>query len=36
MDVIFIQEPLRSLIRHIPSHSNPLGDPLYGTPNHPE
>ena len=35
-DVIFIQEPPRSLIWHIPSHSNPMGDPLYGTPNHPE
>jgi len=35
-DVIFIQEPPRSLIRRIPSHSNPMGDPLYGTPNHPE
>jgi len=35
-DVIFTQEPPRSLIRRIPSHSNPMGDPLYGTPNHPE
>ena len=33
-DVIFIQEPLRSLIWHISSHSNPLGDLLYGTPNY--
>jgi len=35
-DVIFIQEPPRSLLQHIPSHSNPMGDPLYGTPNHPK
>jgi len=35
-DVIFIQEPPRSLLQRIPSHSNPMGDPLYGTPNHPE
>jgi len=35
-DVIFIQKPPRSLIRYIPSHSNPMGDPLYGTSNHPE
>jgi len=32
MNVIFIQEPPKSLIRHILNHSNPLGDPLYGTP----
>jgi len=35
-DVIFIQEPPRFLIRHILSHSNPIEDPLYGTPSHPE
>jgi len=35
-NVIFIQEPPRSLIRCTPSHSNPIGDLLYGTPNHPE
>jgi len=35
-DIIFIQEPPRSLIQRIPSYSNPMGDPLYGTPNHPE
>jgi len=35
-DVIFIQELPRSLIQCVPSHSNPMGDPLYGTPNHPE
>ena len=35
-DVIFIQEPPRFLIWHILSHSNPIGDPLYGTPSHPE
>jgi len=35
-DIIFIQELPRSLIRCIPSHSNLMGDPLYGTPNHLE
>jgi len=36
MDVILVQEPPKSLIRRVPSHSNPLGDPIYGTPNHPD
>ena len=27
MDVILVQEPPKSLIRRVPSHSNPLGDP---------
>jgi len=31
-DIVFIQEPSRFLIWHIPSHTNPLVDPLYGTP----
>jgi len=31
-DIIFIQESPRFLIQHIPSHSNPMGDPLYSTP----
>jgi len=35
-DIIFIQEPPRSLMQHIPSHSNPIGDLLYDIPNHPE
>jgi len=35
-DIIFIQEPPRYLIWHIPSHTNPLGDPLYGSSNHPD
>jgi len=35
-DIILIQEPPRSLLRHIPSHTNLEGDPLYGTPNHPD
>jgi len=35
-DVIFIQEPLRFLVRHIPSYSNPMGDPLYSISNHPD
>jgi len=33
-DIIFIQEPPQSLLRHIPSHTNPEGDLCYGTPNH--
>jgi len=24
------------LIQYIPSHSNPMGDPLFGIPSHPE
>jgi len=35
-DIIFIQEPPRYLIRRTPSHSNPLGNSLYGPPNHPD
>jgi len=35
-DIIFIQEPPRYLIQHIPSYTNPLGDPLYSSPNHPD
>ena len=35
-DIIFIQEPPRYLIQCIPSHSDPLGDPLYSSPNHPD
>jgi len=35
-DIVFIQEPSRSLIRQVPSHSNPEGDPIFGMPNHPE
>jgi len=35
-NIILIQEPPRSLLRHIPSHTNLEGDPLYSTPNHPE
>jgi len=36
MDVILVQEPPKFLIRRIPSHTDPLGDPIYGTPNHPD
>ena len=36
MDIILIQEPPKSLIRHVPSHTDPTGDPIYGTPNHPD
>ena len=35
-DIILIQEPPWSLLRHIPSHTNPEGDPFYETPNHPD
>jgi len=35
IDVIFIQEPPRFLWRHIPSHTNPEGDPVYGASLHP-
>jgi len=35
-DIILIQEPPRSLIRRIPSHTNSEGDPLHSTPNHPD
>jgi len=34
-DIIFIQEPPRYLIWHIPSNTNSLGNPIYGSPNHP-
>jgi len=33
-NIIFIQEPPQSLLRQIPSHTNPEGDPYYSTPNH--
>ena len=36
VDIIFIQEPPRYLIKCIPSHTNPKGDPLFGTSNHPD
>jgi len=35
-NIIFIQELSRYLICYIPSHTNPEGDPIYGTPSHPE
>jgi len=35
MDVILVQELPKSLIHHVPSHTNPLGKPIYSTPNHP-
>jgi len=35
-DIVFIQELSRSLIRRVPSYSNPEGDPIFGMPNHPE
>jgi len=35
-NIIFIQEPPRSLLYCIPSHTDPSGDPLYSTPNYPK
>ena len=35
-DIIFIQEPSRSLIRRVPSHTNPAGDPTFGMSNYPK
>jgi len=35
-DIVFIQEPPRFLIHCTLSHTNPEGDPLYGTPSHLE
>jgi len=35
-DVILVQEPPKSLIQCVPSHTDPLEDPIYGTPNHPD
>ena len=36
MDIILVQELPKSLIRHVLSHTDPTGDPIYGTPNHPD
>jgi len=36
VDIILIQEPAWSLLRRILSNTNPEGDPLYGTLNHPD
>ena len=35
MDIILVQEPPKSLIHYVPSHTDPTGDPIYGTPNYP-
>ena len=35
-DIILIQERPRSLLRRIPSHTNPEGNLVYGTPKHPD
>jgi len=35
-DIIFIQEPPRSLLCQLPSHMDPLEDSLCSTSNHPE
>jgi len=35
MDIILVQEPPKSLIRRVPSYTDPTGDPIYGTPNYP-
>jgi len=34
IDVILVQEPPKSLIHHVLSHTDPLGDPIYSIPNH--
>jgi len=34
MDIILVQEPPKSLICHVPSHTDSTGDPIYGTPNY--
>jgi len=36
MDIILVQEPPKSLIRCVLSHTDPTGDPIYGIPNHPD
>ena len=36
LDIILIQEPPQSLLRHIPSYTNPEGNPVYGMPKHPD
>ena len=35
-DIILIQEPLRYIIKSIPSPSSADGTPIYGHPSHPE
>jgi len=35
-NIIIIQEPPQSLLRQISSHTNPEGNPYYGTQNHPD
>jgi len=35
IDIILVQEPPKSLIRRVPSHTDPTGDPIYSTLNHP-
>jgi len=36
MDIILIQELPKSLIRHVLSHTDLIGDPIYSIPNHPD
>jgi len=36
IDVILIQKPPKSLIQRILSHTDPLGDLIYSTSNHPD
>jgi len=31
IDIILVQEPPKSLIRRVPSHTDPTGDPIYST-----
>ena len=35
MDIILVQEPPKSLIHCVLSHTDPTGDPIYSIPNHP-
>jgi len=36
MDIILVQEPSKSLIRRVPSHTDSTRDPIYGISNHPD
>ena len=36
IDIILVQEPPKYLICHVPSHTDPTGNPIYSTPNHPD
>jgi len=36
MDIILVQEPPKSLIHYVLSHTDPTRDPIYSTPNYPD